>query len=113
MLDTLLIDFNMNRFKRHPNAKPAPMSEFYSDSYWASVSTSIPAMQNSDRFRQELLFSSVFVSGQPELNLEQSEILSAISEKWRKVVDGELLNGTEPYITFEEFTEWGIRYPMD
>ena len=103
----------MNRFKRHSDAELNAASEFYSDSHWASVSTSIPAMQNSDRFRQELLFSSVFVSRQPELNLEQSEILSAIYEKWRKVVDGELLNGTEPYITFEEFTEWGIRYPMD
>ena len=106
----------MNRFKRHPDARTTSVSEFYFDSYWSSVSTiipAIPALQKSNRFRQELLFSSVFVSGQPELNLEQSEILFAISEKWRKVVDGELLNGTEPYITFEEFTEWGIRYPMD
>ena len=103
----------MNRFKKQKKAKPATMSEFYSDSYWASVSTSIPAMQKSDRFRQEVLFSSVFVSRQPELNFEQSEILSAIAEKWRKVVDGEQLDGTEPHITFEEFTEWGIRYPLD
>ncbi len=68
MLDTLLIDSNINRFKRHPNAGPAPMSEFYSNSYWASVFISIPAIQNSDRFRQEF-FCSVFVSRQPELNL--------------------------------------------
>ena len=103
----------MNRFKRHPDARTTSESEFYSDSYWSSVSTTIPALQKSDRFRQELLFSSVFVSGQPELNLEQSETLSAISEKWRKVVDGEPLDGTEPQITFEEFIEWGIRYPLD
>jgi len=103
----------MNRFQRHPNTELAPTSEFYSDSHWASVSTTIPAMQKSDRFRQEVLFSSVFVSRQPELNFEQSEILSAIAEKWRKVVDGEQLDGTEPHITFEEFTEWGIRYPLD
>jgi hypothetical protein len=77
------------------------------------VSTSIPAMQKSDRFRQEFLFSSVFVSRQPEFNFEQSEILFAIAEKWRKVVDGEPLDGTEPQISFEEFTEWGIRYPLD
>jgi len=55
----------------------------------------------------------VFVSRQPELNLEQSEVLSAIAEKWRKVVDGEPLDGTEPSITLEEFNEWGIRYPQD
>lgn len=103
----------MNRFKRHPNAEPNAASEFYSDSYWASVAISIPAMQKSDRFRQEVLFSSVFVSRQPKLNLEQSEVLSAIAEKWRKVVDGEPLDGTEPIITFEEFNEWGIRYPQD
>jgi len=103
----------MNRFKRHPNAKPNTFSEFYSDSHWASVSISIPAMKKSDRFRQEVLFSSVFVSRQPELNLEQSEVLSAIAEKWRKVVDGEPLDGTEPSITLEEFNEWGIRYPQD
>ena len=103
----------MNRFKRHPDAEHNAASEFYSDSHWASVSTSISAMQKSDRFRQEVLFSSVFVSRQPELNLEQSETLSAISEKWRKVVDGEPLDGTEPHITFEEFSEWGIRYPLN
>ena len=103
----------MNRFKKAPTAKPAPTSEFYSDSHWASVATTIPALQKSDRFRQELLFTSVFVSCQPELNLEQSETISAVHEKWRKVVDGEPLDGTEPHITFEEFSEWGIRYPHD
>jgi len=103
----------MNRFKRHPDAELAALTEFYSDSHWASVAISIPAMQKSDRFRQEVLFSSVFVSGQPELNSEQSEILFAITDKWRKVVDGEPLDGTEPFITFEEFNEWGIRYPQD
>ena len=103
----------MNRFKRNPNAEPNAFSEFYSDSYWASVAITIPAMKKSDRFRQELLFESVFVRCQPELNLEQSEILFAIAEKWRKVVDGEPLDGTEPSITFEEFAEWDIRYPTD
>ena len=113
ILDTLLINNSMNRFKKHENAKPSPMSEFYSDSHWASVAISIPKMQESDRFRQELLFTSVFVSCQPELNFEQSETISAVHEKWRKVVDAEQLDGTEPYITFEEFNEWGIRYPAD
>ena len=89
------------------------MSEFYSDSHWASVATTIPALQKSDRFRQELLFTSVFVSCQPELNFEQSETISAVHEKWRKVVEAEQLDGTEAYITFEEFNEWGIRYPAD
>jgi len=103
----------MNRFKKHTDAECNASSEFYSDSDWASVSKSIPAMQKSDRFRQEVLFSSVFVSRQPELNIEQSEVLSAIAEKWRKVVDGEPLDGTEPSITFEEFNEWGIRYPLE
>ena len=103
----------MNRFKRHPNAKLNDASEFYSDSYWASMAITIPSMQKSDRFRQELLFNSVFVGCQPELNIEQSETLFAIAEKWRKVVDGEPLDGTEPSITFEEFDEWGIRYPHD
>ena len=103
----------MNRFKRHKDAKPTPMSEFYSDSYWTSVATTIPALQKYDRFRQELLFTSVIINCQPELNLEQSETISAVHEKWRKVVDGEPLDGTEPHITFEEFSEWGIRYPHD
>ena len=103
----------MNRFKRHKDAKPSRMSEFYSDSHWASVATTIPALQKSDRFRQELLFTSVFVSCQPELNFEQSETISAVHEKWRKVVDGEPLDGTEPSITFEEFAEWNVRYPID
>ena len=103
----------MNRFKKHKDAKSSMMSEFYSDSYWTSIAITIPAMQKSDRFRQELLFTSVFVSCQPELTLEQSETISAVHEKWRKVVDGEPFDGTKPYITFEEFTEWGIRYPID
>jgi len=103
----------MNRFKRHPNAEPNALSEFYSDSHWSSVAISIPAMKKSDRFRQEVLFSSVFVSRQPELNLEQSEVLSTIAEKWRKVVNNEPLDGREPFITLEEFNEWGIRYPHD
>jgi len=102
----------MNRFKRHPNAEPNALSEFYSDSQRSSVAISIPEMKKSDRFRQEVLFGSVFVSRQPKLNLEQSEILSAIAEKWRKVMDGEPLDGTEPQISFEEFTGWGIRYPL-
>ena len=112
-LDTLLISFNMNRFKRHPDAEPAATSEFYSDAIWAGIAITVPAMQKSDRFRQELLFSCIFLNRQPKLNLEQSEILFAISEKWRKFVDDEPLDGTEPFITFEEFSEWGIRYPID
>jgi hypothetical protein len=103
----------MNRFKRHPDAEPATTSEFYSDAIFAGIAITVPAMQKSDRFRQELLFSCIFVNRQPKLNLEQSEILFAISEKWRKVVDDEPLDGTEPFITFEEFSEWGIRYPID
>ena len=103
----------MNRFKRLPDARTTSLSEFYSDSYWASVATTIPALQKSDRFRQELLFTTVFVSCQPELNLEQSETISAVHEKWRKVVDDEPLDGTEPSISFEEFAEWNVRYPID
>ena len=67
---------------------------------------------NSDRFRQETLFTSTFIRCQPELNLEQSETISAIDNKWKKVTNGEQLDGTEPSITFEEFAEWGIRYPV-
>lgn len=89
------------------------MSEFFSDTHLACMAISVPALQKSDRFRQELLFSSVFISCQPVVNLEQSETISAVHEKWRKVVDGESLDGTEPCITFEEFNEWGIRYPID
>jgi hypothetical protein len=40
------------------------------------------------------------------------EVHSAIDNKWKKVINGEQLDGTEPSITFEEFTEWGIRYPV-
>ena len=102
----------MNRFEKHPDSKPNSTSEFYSDVHWVCLAVSIPEMSSSDRFRQETLFTSTFVSCQPELNLEQSETISAIDNKWKKVIDGEQLDGTEPSITFEEFAEWGIRYPV-
>ena len=103
----------MNRFKKAPNAKSNITSEFYSDPHWFCFAMPFPEMENSDRFRQETLFTSTFIRCQPELNLEQSETISAVHERWRKVVDGEPLDGTEPHITFEEFSEWGIRYPLD
>ena len=102
----------MNRFKRHPNAKPNSSSEFYSDPHRCCLAMAFPEMENSDRFRQETLFTSTFIRCHPELNLEQSETISAIDNKWKKVIDGEQLDGTEPFITFEEFAEWGIRYPV-
>jgi hypothetical protein len=91
----------INRFKKHPDAKPNSTSEFYSHSDWSCLSITIPEMKNSDRFRQETLFTSTFLSCQPELNLEQSETISAIADKWNKVIDGEQLDGTEPSITFD------------
>ena len=102
----------MNRFKKAPNAKSNTTSEFFSDPHWCCLAISILEMKNSDRFRQETLFTSTFIRCQPELNLEQSETISAIADKWNKVIDGEQLDGTEPSITFEEFAEWGIRYPV-
>ena len=102
----------MNRFKKAPNAKPNSTSEFYSDSHWCCFAMAFPEMENSDRFRQETLFTSTFIRCQPELNLEQSETISAIDNKWKKFTNGEQLDGTEPSITFEEFAEWGIRYPV-
>jgi len=103
----------MNRFKKAPNAKSNITSEFYSDPHWCCFAMAFPEMENSDRFRQETLFTSTFIRCQPELNLEQSETISAIDNKWKKVTNGELLDGTESSITFEEFAEWGIRYPVE
>ncbi len=70
-------------------------------------------MRESDRFRQEMLFQQTFKECQPEKTQEQNEILTALYNKQRNIIRGRPLDGSEPYLTFEEFSEWGIRNPID
>ena len=105
----------MNRFKKGKYAIPNTLSEFYGVSYNAEKSSENPKLWKSDRVRQEYLFCGVVEVFQRtwETTKEQCDIISAVYQKIDKIQKNIPLDGTEPSITFEEFTEWGIRYPLD
>ena len=105
----------MNRFKKGKSAIPNTLSEFYGISYTAKEASENPERWKSDRVRQEYVFCNVVEIFQRswEITEEQRDIISAIYQKIDKIQNNIPLDGTEPNITFEEFTEWNIRYPTD
>ena len=106
---------NINRFKKGESAIPNKFSEFYGVSYYAEIASKDPKLWKSDRVRQEYLFCSAVNLFQRtwEITEEQRDIISAIYQKIDKIQNNIPLDGTEPNITFEEFTEWNVRYPID
>jgi hypothetical protein len=105
----------MNRFKKGKSAIPNKLSEFYGVSYCAEIASKYPKLWKSDRVRQEYLFCGVVNLFQRawEITEEQHYIISAVYQKIDKIQNNIPLNGTEPNITFKEFTEWNVRYPID
>ena len=105
----------MNRFKKDQNAKYNSLrSEFYGNAVYSKMASDNPELWKSDRVRQEWLFCSVFTHCQSlARTMEQRELIWAVREKIGKIQGNIPLDGTEPRITFEEFTEWNIRYPTD
>jgi len=43
---------------------------------------------------------------------EQRTLICELNDKFFKVNNGGVLDGSEPRITAEEFEYWGIRYPV-
>ena len=104
----------MNRFKKHENAKYNSWSEFYGNSFYCNQASEYPELWKSDRVRQEWLFCSVFTHCQSSARtMEQRQLIWAVREKIGKIQANIPLDGTEPSITFEEFAEWNVRYPID
>jgi hypothetical protein len=44
---------------------------------------------------------------------EQRDLLWEVRRKNEKIQNNIPLDGNEPSITFEEFAEWNVRYPID
>lgn len=107
--------YNMNRFKKGKSAIPNTLSEFYGVSYNAELVSKKPRLWKSDRVRQEFLFCGVVEIFQRnwEKTEEQDDLISAVYQKINKIQNNIPLDGNEPSITFEEFTEWNVRYPID
>jgi len=105
----------MNRFKKGKSAIPNTLSEFYGVSCNAKEASENPKLWKSDRVRQEYLFCGAVNIFQRswEITEEQREIISAVYEKIDKIQNNIPLDGNEPSITFEEFAEWNVRYPID
>jgi len=106
----------MNRFKKDKNAKyNSSRSEFYGSPFYCNQALEYPELWKSDRVRQEWLFCSVFTHCQSSLarTIEQRELIWAVREKIGKIQGNIPLNGTEPSISFEEFAEWNVKYPID
>ena len=105
----------MNRFKKNQNAKyNSSRSEFYGNAAYSKMASDNPTLWKSDRVRQEWLFCSVFTHCQSlARTMEQRELIWTVREKIGKIQGNISLDGTEPWISFEEFTEWNIRYPTD
>ena len=105
----------MNRFKKDKNAKyNSSRSEFYGNPFYCNQASEYPELWKSDRVRQEWLFCSVFTHCQSSARtMEQRQLIWAVREKIGKIQANIPLDGTEPSITFEEFAEWNVRYPID
>jgi len=105
----------MNRFRKDKNAKYNSWSEFYGNSHLMEWASKKPEHWKSDRVRQEFVFCSVFTHCQPSgaRSWEQRDILWEVRRKNEKIQNNIPLDGTEPSITFEEFAEWNVRYPID
>ena len=105
----------MNRFKKDQNAKYTSLrSEFYANAAYSKMAKDNPELWKSDRVRQEWLFCSVFTHSQDlARTIEQRELIWAVREKIGKIQGNMPLDGTEPSISFEEFAEWNVRYPID
>ena len=105
----------MNRFKKGKSAIPNTLSEFYGIQCNAKEAAKNPELWKSDRVRQEYVFCYVVQIFQRtwEITEKQRDIISSVFQKIDKIQKNIPLDGTEPSITFEEFTEWGIRYPLD
>ena len=105
----------MNRFKKGKKAIPNEWSEFYKYSWAANMAAENPELWQSDRVRQEYVFCLVFEVCHRtwDKTEDQKDIISAVKQKIDKIQNNIPLDGTEPRITFEEFTEWNIRYPTD
>jgi len=105
----------MNRFKKGKKAIPNEWSEFYKYSWAANMAAENPELWQSDRVRQEFVFCIVIdiCHHNWDKTEDQRDIISALKQKIDKIRNNIPLDGTEPRITFEEFTEWNIRYPAD
>jgi len=106
----------MNRFKKDKNAKyNSSRSEFYGSPFYCNQALEYPELWKSDRVRQEWLFCSVFTHCQHSVarTIKQRELIWAVRDKIGKIQNNIPLDGTEPSITFEEFAEWNVRYPID
>ena len=105
----------MNRFKKGKKAIPNEWSEFYKYSWAAKMAAENPELWQSDRVRQEYVFCLVFdvCHRNWDKTEDQRDIISALKQKIDKIQNNIPLDGTEPRITFKEFTEWNIRYPTD
>jgi len=105
----------MNRFKKNQNAKyNSSRSEFYGNAAYSKMASNNPELWKSDRVRQEWLFCSVFTHCQDlARTIEQRELIWAVRQKISKIQGNISLDGTEPSISFHEFSEWNVRYPID
>ena len=71
-----------------------------------------PAWKYSDRLRQEALFINRFIHCNSGVQTqEQRTLICELNNKFFKVNNGGVLDGSEPRITAEEFEYWGVRYP--
>ncbi len=84
-------------------------------SHIAEIASNDQKLWKSNRVRQEYLFCGVVKLFQRswEITEEQRDLISAVYQKIDKIQNNIPLDGTEPNITFEEFTEWNVRYPID
>jgi hypothetical protein len=105
----------MNRFKKDKNAKYNSWSEFYGNSHLMEWAAYKPELWKSDRVRQEFVFCTVYTYCQPSIarSSEQRDIIWEVRRKNEKIQNNIPLDGTEPSITFEEFAEWNVRYPIN
>lgn len=105
----------MNRFKKGKSAIPNTWSEFYKYSFAANMAAENPEQWVSDRVRQEFVFCNVFdvCHRTWDKTEKQRDIIAEVRQKIDKIQNNIPLDGTEPSITFEEFAEWNVRYPID
>ena len=105
----------MNRFKKGKNASHNTFTEFYTYKDAAEDALKNPEFWKSDRVRQEYVFCFVVETCQRsyERTKEQRDIIAAVKQKIDNIQKNIPLDGTEPFITAEEFAEWNVKYPID